>query len=196
MITQRTPWNYARPTDACFAAFLDDEDYFLHVLPVSLSVNAILKRVFQVDPLKRISLSDLRVDVQALEDCFATPDSPRSELESPVLRRSQSRSSVLSAEIGSLCIDDLEAPVAPPVLSSVLASSSNPGFVESDGDDSDDDEGLITPETHPVVVDVEVPDIDQEEGVDLGSVGETLTVDKGRRTTRFFRRFVGRRREV
>nr|ACZ59474.1 Ran1-like protein kinase [Flammulina velutipes] len=199
MITQRTPWNTARASDPCFAAFLDDEDYFLRVLAISEGINHILKQIFRIDPLERISLSDLRREVIALKSCFPPVDGESGSI-SPVLqdvcspRNSaalrRSNSSMESSDIGSLRIDDLPMSV-PFTFLTVPGAARSFSSVSS----SIDSEGPITPETHAVHVDIEVPDIEDEEQ-DLGVKVEVAMVKPGKSVvsgiTRkvFFRRFI------
>lgn len=204
MITQRTPWNAARCDDDCFKAYLNDEDYFLRVLAISEGTNRILKRVFRIDPLARISLSELRREIMAIDSFFppcadpaklspvlASSDSPRN---SAALRRSFS--STPSIDIGSLTIDsegcEMVVPLGVPNGFLTLPAAAHSGSSLASSADS---EGPITPETHPIHVEMDVPDM--EDGEDLG---EALHIEMHVKPTKpvevtlpkkvFFRRFI------
>lgn len=56
----RNPWKRASHEDATFRAFLKDPEFLRTILPVSPELNAILQRVFECDPFKRITISELR----------------------------------------------------------------------------------------------------------------------------------------
>jgi serine/threonine protein kinase len=56
----RNPWKKASPEDSTFRAFLKDSDFLSTILPISSELNDILRRVFECDPRRRISLQDLR----------------------------------------------------------------------------------------------------------------------------------------
>jgi serine/threonine protein kinase len=56
----RNPWKKASPEDSTFRAFLKDPDFLSTILPISPEMNSILRRVFECDPRRRISLQELR----------------------------------------------------------------------------------------------------------------------------------------
>jgi len=56
----RNPWKKASPDDSTFRAFLKDPNFLSSILPLSPELNMILRRVFECDPQKRITLSKLR----------------------------------------------------------------------------------------------------------------------------------------
>jgi hypothetical protein len=70
MITGRNPWRYATSEDDCFAAYMKDNNFLQQALPISSGVNTILKKVFVVNPLRRMLLPTLRREVLELNAFF------------------------------------------------------------------------------------------------------------------------------
>lgn len=62
----RNPWKKASPEDSTFRAFLKDPKFLSSILPISAELNMILRRIFECDPQKRISLQELR---EAIINC-------------------------------------------------------------------------------------------------------------------------------
>lgn len=56
----RNPWKKASPDDTTFRAFLKDPTFLSSILPLSPELNMILRRIFECDPQRRISLAELR----------------------------------------------------------------------------------------------------------------------------------------
>lgn len=65
----RNPWRQASGDDDTFVAFVHDPDFLQNILPISASCNEILKRIFSLNPQRRISLPDLRQAIQSVT-CF------------------------------------------------------------------------------------------------------------------------------
>lgn len=56
----RNPWKRASAEDPTFLAYLKDPSFLMTILPVSAELNTILRRVFECDPSKRITIPELR----------------------------------------------------------------------------------------------------------------------------------------
>lgn len=56
----RNPWKKASSEDSTFRAYLKDPEFLRSILPLSSELNSILRRIFECDPRKRISISELR----------------------------------------------------------------------------------------------------------------------------------------
>lgn len=56
----RNPWKRASPEDSTFRAFLQDPKFLRSILPLSRELDSILRLVFECDPMKRISIHELR----------------------------------------------------------------------------------------------------------------------------------------
>jgi serine/threonine protein kinase len=72
----RNPWKRAELRDETYSAYLRDPQFLRSILPLSQELNSILVRIFEPNPRKRISLTDLR---QAIIRC------PRFTVYSPPL---------------------------------------------------------------------------------------------------------------
>jgi len=56
----RNPWKRASPEDTTFRAYLKDQNFLKSILPLSSELDSILRRIFEIDPTKRITLPELR----------------------------------------------------------------------------------------------------------------------------------------
>lgn len=72
----RNPWKRACTEDTTFRAYLKDPEFLRTILPVSPELNVILRRIFECDPVKRITIPELR---QLILDCprFTITTPPR-----------------------------------------------------------------------------------------------------------------------
>lgn len=56
----RNPWKKASSEDSTFRAYLRDPEFLRSILPLSPELNSILRKIFECDPRKRISIPELR----------------------------------------------------------------------------------------------------------------------------------------
>lgn len=61
LCTGRNPWKYASLKDETFRAYLSNPDFLFQTLPISKELNKIIKRIFCIDPTRRIKLSELGI---------------------------------------------------------------------------------------------------------------------------------------
>lgn len=61
----RNPWKKASTEDSTFRAFLKDPKFLSTILPISFELNLILRRIFERDPEKRITIQELRKAILA-----------------------------------------------------------------------------------------------------------------------------------
>ncbi|KAI8876076.1 kinase-like protein [Backusella circina FSU 941] len=76
----RNPWCQASLDDDTFCAFLSDPNLLLKILPVSQELNHILKRIFCIDPLRRITLDELYTRIKNCKHFTRTPEVAKYEL--------------------------------------------------------------------------------------------------------------------
>lgn len=76
----RNPWSQASLDDDTFCAYLNDPNLLLKILPISQELNQILKRVFCINPLRRISLDDLYARIQRCKYFTRTAEVTKYEL--------------------------------------------------------------------------------------------------------------------
>jgi serine/threonine protein kinase len=56
----RNPWKRASASDSTFKAYLKDSKFLKSILPLSSELDSILRRIFDCDPQKRITIPELR----------------------------------------------------------------------------------------------------------------------------------------
>ena len=56
----RNPWKRASTEDSTFRAYLRDRHFLKTILPLSDELDSILRRIFEPDPMKRITIPELR----------------------------------------------------------------------------------------------------------------------------------------
>ncbi|CAO3654112.1 unnamed protein product [Mucor hiemalis] len=75
----RNPWRLASLEDETFRAYLNDPKLLLKILPISNELNKILKRIFCLDPSRRITLDELYLRVERCTHFTRTPEVARYE---------------------------------------------------------------------------------------------------------------------
>ncbi|KAK7457150.1 hypothetical protein VKT23_010450 [Stygiomarasmius scandens] len=156
LITARSPWQLAGTKDYCFKNFLDNPTWLLETLPVSGSAFALMMSMLQLYPQKRTgSISELRRMVVAL-DTFYALDFIEDALDVPSSSLNQNTSVSVHAQ-------DEDTPVV--ARADRLDDDFCGPLSDSDSDSDVDSVGPITPETHPVRPELEVPDIADDEDI-------------------------------
>ncbi|KAI8390131.1 kinase-like domain-containing protein [Blakeslea trispora] len=75
----RNPWRLASLEDETFCGFLRDPNLLLKILPISIELNRILKRIFCLDPHRRITLDELYARIKRCAHFTRTPEVVRYE---------------------------------------------------------------------------------------------------------------------
>ncbi|KAG1824069.1 serine/threonine protein kinase, negative regulator of sexual conjugation and meiosis [Suillus subalutaceus] len=70
MVSGRSPWGPATPSDQNFRKYINNPNFLLEVLPISKSFNEILKRIFHLRESARISLLRLREEIINLDTFY------------------------------------------------------------------------------------------------------------------------------
>jgi serine/threonine protein kinase len=56
----RNPWKRASTSDSTFKTYLKDSKFLRSILPLSSELDSILRRIFECDPQKRVTIPELR----------------------------------------------------------------------------------------------------------------------------------------
>ncbi|KAI9271761.1 kinase-like domain-containing protein [Phascolomyces articulosus] len=88
MAAGRNPWRQASLNDDTFCAYLADPNFLLKILPISRELNHILKRIFCIDPLRRIGLDELKERIQKCKYFTRTAQVEQLELQQDLERES------------------------------------------------------------------------------------------------------------
>lgn len=78
----RNPWKRASRSDSTYRAYLQDRHFLRTILPVSHELNSILQRIFDPNPVTRITLPELR---NRIKSCPRLTNSPNPGMDSPPL---------------------------------------------------------------------------------------------------------------
>ena len=106
MISRCNPWTrYATTQDKYFAAYLHDNNFLQQTFGISNEANTILRRIFNLNPLCRISLPELRNEILKLNTFFSAEEDtsinslvPHNEVDLPTTSINQACNSPLKPE--------------------------------------------------------------------------------------------------
>ena len=79
----RNPWKRASFEDSTFRAFMKDPKFLRTILPISLELDAILRRIFEFNPAKRATIPELREMILRCPAFTATKSAVATPLPSP-----------------------------------------------------------------------------------------------------------------
>ncbi|MCJ1325435.1 hypothetical protein MMC10_002098 [Thelotrema lepadinum] len=84
----RNPWKRASVEDTTFRAYLKDPQFLSSILPISSELETLLRRIFECNPAKRISIPELRQLILQCDFFTARPQAPQTpppeDFQSPV----------------------------------------------------------------------------------------------------------------
>jgi serine/threonine protein kinase len=131
----RNPWRLASLDDETFCGYLHDPNLLLKILPISNELNKILKRIFCLDPHRRITLDELYHRVQRCTFFTRTPEVARYESMMAAAAMAANGTTTVSARRTKKVIkhiqvptkilnNDLPSPPATPNETSLSSSSS------------------------------------------------------------------------
>ncbi|PCH45063.1 kinase-like protein [Wolfiporia cocos MD-104 SS10] len=186
MIAGRSPWEYATTEDQYFLRFMHFPNFLREMMPVSHSANAILRRIFTLDPDDRITIPKLREAILKVDTFFMTPDEiARSNRVVQIVAAtySQPMYSLSSEDIIALHEEQAEFNKTENMIEGVIVANSKYfQFVQcvgttasalndqydSDSDSGEESAGPVTPATHAQEPDILIEVPDMLEGGDLG----------------------------
>jgi len=93
----RNPWKRASQSDSTFRAYLKDSSFLRSILPLSPELDSVLRRVFEINPAKRISISELRYRILSCHRLTTT-----GPLDSPPLSEASTTSDISITDLFQL----------------------------------------------------------------------------------------------
>ncbi|KAG1290881.1 hypothetical protein G6F66_008273 [Rhizopus arrhizus] len=125
----RNPWRVASLEDETYCAFLQDPNLLLKILPISNELNHILKRIFCLDPLKRITLDELYLRTQHCTYFTRTPEV--TQYESMLAKRKTAK--LAKIQIHAKAINEfLPTPPDTPNTARSVSTSTDQGLMSTD----------------------------------------------------------------
>lgn len=129
----RNPWKRASSDDATFRAYLKNPRFLSSILPLSPELDAILRRIFEVNPEKRITIPELRDLIVRCPRFTVPPPAPRPR---PCSTESVSKAGYVNTPtFVKQCqqvITPLSPPSTPPRVLSPQQSTASTGSSPSD----------------------------------------------------------------
>lgn len=81
----RNPWKRASSEDSTFRAFMKDPKFLRTILPISLELDTVLRRIFDFNPAKRATIPEIRQMILNCSAFTATKSAVSTPLPSPPL---------------------------------------------------------------------------------------------------------------
>jgi hypothetical protein len=137
----RNPWKRACYDDSTFRAFMKDPNFLEKILPLTPELNFILGRIFEVDPVKRVTIPELKEMILSCDRLTTLP--PVSQCYSPPYSPVDCARDSAYGSMESL--PQLPSPVCSPVLSPAAPAFVGqnhqliPRLSQSSNSDSDSD---------------------------------------------------------
>ncbi|KAL1591920.1 Serine/threonine protein kinase [Paraconiothyrium brasiliense] len=79
----RNPWKRASYEDSTFRAFMKDPKFLRSILPISPELDSIMRRIFEFNPVKRITVPELRELIMRCPRFTATKSAAPTPMASP-----------------------------------------------------------------------------------------------------------------
>ncbi|KAF2645124.1 Pkinase-domain-containing protein [Massarina eburnea CBS 473.64] len=132
----RNPWKRASFEDSTFRAYMKDPKFLRSILPVSPELDSIMKRIFEYNPAKRITIPELRDLITRCPRFSATKSAAATPLSSPPF------SPVDYAQEGSFYQQQTIPSVAP--LPGPVYSPTYPQYSTSSGSSNSDNGSVFS----------------------------------------------------
>ena len=153
----RNPWRRACAEDVTYQAFLSDSNFLSSILPISSELNAILVRIFDPVPERRISITELRNLILRCSRFTTRPGLPK-----PFPERNYSFPAIQFADTSC---QSLTTPLKPPLLPPLeVVCPPSPASLSSSGSSMYSASACSTPPSLSLVLDhiSPIPPLDQQ----------------------------------
>lgn len=137
----RNPWKRASIDDSTFRAYLKNPRFLSSILPLSPELDSILRRIFECDPRKRISIPELRnLIIRCPRFTTRSTGMPPSPPPEPVCGQDVLFANTRGAAMHQYATPPYTPPASPPCQSAVVP---DPAFSISPNRSSSSDEGSV-----------------------------------------------------